>query len=260
MKHPSIPVVLLLSILIDSANAKPNIIFIITDDQSWDSLGFMDGKVSTPRIDQMACEGLYLTNFNVTSTVCSPSRYSFLTGRFAGRCEGRAFLAEHPHGDQTQVENIGELEPDGWNLARILQANGYRPASLVSPTSSATIGCTQEDMFKKAGTRWRRIPRMPIRGIRKSMQKCNATISDGAMKSRNMDSTSLTESTQPISKNCIVMRSMFTIWTGLSRRPSTFLRPQNRKMRNPFFSTFPRHSITVLPRGSTGFRWMRIRA
>ena len=57
---------------------RPNIVFIITDDQSWDSLGFMGGKVHTPRIDQMAKDGLYLSDFNVTSTVCSPSRYSFI--------------------------------------------------------------------------------------------------------------------------------------------------------------------------------------
>ena len=68
---------------------KPNIILIMTDDQSWDSLGFMGGNVHTPRLDQMAKDGLYLTDFNVTSTVCSPSRYSFLTGRFAGRCQGK---------------------------------------------------------------------------------------------------------------------------------------------------------------------------
>lgn len=105
---------------------KPNVILIMTDDQSWDSLGFMGGKVHTPRIDQMAREGLYLTDFNVTSTVCSPSRYSFLTGRYAGRCEGERFLNEHPPGDQTQVENIGELEPDHWNLPKVLQQNGYR--------------------------------------------------------------------------------------------------------------------------------------
>lgn len=105
---------------------KPNIVLIITDDQSWDSLAFMGGKVHTPRIDQMAGEGLFFTDFNVTSTVCSPSRYSFLTGRYAGRCEGERFLKEHPPGDQTQVENIGELEQDGWNLAKVLQHNGYR--------------------------------------------------------------------------------------------------------------------------------------
>lgn len=105
---------------------KPNIILIITDDQSWDSLRFTGGKVLTPRIDEMARQGLYLTDFNVTSTVCSPSRYSFLTGLYAGRCQGEKFLEEHPPGDQTQVENIGELEPDLWNLPKVLQKNGYK--------------------------------------------------------------------------------------------------------------------------------------
>ncbi len=105
---------------------KPNVILIITDDQSWDTLGFMGGKVHTPRLDQMAAEGLYFTDFNVTSTVCSPSRYSFLTGKYAGRCSGPRFLEEHPPGDQTQVENIGELEPGQPNLARLLQGSGYK--------------------------------------------------------------------------------------------------------------------------------------
>ncbi|MDG1875117.1 MAG: sulfatase-like hydrolase/transferase [Mariniblastus sp.] len=104
---------------------RPNVVFILSDDQSWDSFGFMGGKVHTPRLNQMAKDGLYLRNFNVTSTVCSPSRYSFLTGRYAGRCEGQRFMREHPPGDQTQVENIGELETDRWNLAKVLQKNGY---------------------------------------------------------------------------------------------------------------------------------------
>lgn len=105
---------------------KPNVILILTDDQSWDSLGFVGGKVHTPRLDQMARDGLYLTDFNVTSTVCSPSRYSFLTGRYAGHCRSPHFLAEHPPGEQTQVENIGELEPGALNLPKLLQQCGYR--------------------------------------------------------------------------------------------------------------------------------------
>ena len=128
MKSISKSLLLLVLAAYSSAYAadRPNIVFIITDDQSWDSLGFMGGDVHTPRLDQMAKDGLYLSNFNVTSTVCSPSRYSFLTGRFAGRCEGQKFMHEHPLGDQTQVENIGELEPHRWNIAKILQKNGYR--------------------------------------------------------------------------------------------------------------------------------------
>ncbi|MDA7921034.1 sulfatase-like hydrolase/transferase [Verrucomicrobiales bacterium] len=123
-----LPLFLLFAVSFVNAETKkkPNVILIITDDQSWDSLRFMDGKVLTPRIDQMAREGLFLTDFNVTSTVCSPSRYSFLTGRYAGRCRGEKFMKEHPPGDQTQVENIGELEPDLWNFPKVLQKNGYK--------------------------------------------------------------------------------------------------------------------------------------
>ena len=106
--------------------ARPNVVFIITDDQSWDTLGFMGGKVHTPRLDQLVKEGMLLTDFNVTSTVCSPSRYSFLTGRYASRCRGDRFMKEHPPRDQTQVENIGELEVGELNLASILQGAGYR--------------------------------------------------------------------------------------------------------------------------------------
>lgn len=105
---------------------KPNVVFIITDDQSWDTFGFMGGKAHTPRLDQMVKDGLFFSDFNVTSTVCSPTRYSFLTGRYAGNCTGEYFMREHPPGDQTQIENIGELEPDRWNLARVLQTNGYK--------------------------------------------------------------------------------------------------------------------------------------
>ena len=110
----------------DRGAKQPNVILIITDDQSWDTLGFMGGNVLTPRIDKMAADGLYLTDFNVTSTVCSPSRYSFLTGRYAGNSRGEKFMKEHPVGDQTQVENIGELEPNLWNLPKLLQQNGYK--------------------------------------------------------------------------------------------------------------------------------------
>jgi len=109
------------------ANAKkPNIIFILTDDISWDSLNFTGGDVHTPRLDKMAEEGLYLSDFNVTSTVCSPSRYSYLTGRYAGQSRGPSFMNLHPAGTQTQVENNVEMEIDRLNIAKILQQNGYK--------------------------------------------------------------------------------------------------------------------------------------
>lgn len=53
---------------------RPNVIIIFTDDQGYADLGCFDGKhVSTPRIDQMAKEGMRFTNF-YAQTVCGPSR------------------------------------------------------------------------------------------------------------------------------------------------------------------------------------------
>jgi len=108
-----------------ASKRKPNVVFIITDDQSWDSLGYMGGDVHTPGIDRMGREGIVFNNANVTSTVCSPSRYACLTGRYAGRCQGPSFMQLHPPGTPTQVENNCELEKDKWNVAKVLQQNGY---------------------------------------------------------------------------------------------------------------------------------------
>ncbi|GAB3998146.1 sulfatase [Spirosoma daeguense] len=61
----------------------PNIILIIGDDISWDDIGcYGNPTVKTPHIDQLAREGLRFTNMYVTSSSCSPSRTSILTGRY----------------------------------------------------------------------------------------------------------------------------------------------------------------------------------
>ena len=109
-----------------SSDKKPNVVFIITDDQSWDTIGFMGGNVCTPRIDQMKSEGIYLSDFNVTTTVCSPTRYSFLTGRYAARCRSKSFMRLNPAGTETRIENDCEMEADLWNLPKVLQKNGYK--------------------------------------------------------------------------------------------------------------------------------------
>ncbi|HET8737563.1 MAG TPA: sulfatase [Pricia sp.] len=65
---------------------KPrNVIFILTDDHRYDYMGFT-GKVpwlETPNLDKLAAEGAYLPNAFVTTSLCSPSRASILTGQFS---------------------------------------------------------------------------------------------------------------------------------------------------------------------------------
>lgn len=63
---------------------RPNIIFILTDDHRWDCLGIMGHPfLKTPNMDRIASEGVLFENAFVTTSLCSPSRASFLTGQYA---------------------------------------------------------------------------------------------------------------------------------------------------------------------------------
>ncbi|HEX8499071.1 MAG TPA: sulfatase [Pyrinomonadaceae bacterium] len=65
---------------------RPNVVFVITDDQRWDSLGVTGHPYAkTPNIDRLAREGVLFRNFFATTPLCSPSRASFLTGQYARR-------------------------------------------------------------------------------------------------------------------------------------------------------------------------------
>lgn len=97
------------------ANAKKrNVIFILTDDHRYDYMGFT-GKVpwlKTPNMDKLAQEGAYMQNAFVTTSLCSPSRASILTGQYS-----------HVH---TLVDNVA---PDPGNLTyfpQYLQKAGYQ--------------------------------------------------------------------------------------------------------------------------------------
>ncbi len=64
----------------------PNIVFVLYDDMGYGDLGFTgSAAISTPNIDRLAKNGLQITNFYSPSPVCTPSRFGFLTGRFAER-------------------------------------------------------------------------------------------------------------------------------------------------------------------------------
>ncbi len=65
---------------------RPNFLFLLTDDQRWDTLGCMrNAVVRTPEIDGLARAGVLFRNAFVTTSVCSPSRASIITGQYARR-------------------------------------------------------------------------------------------------------------------------------------------------------------------------------
>jgi len=97
--------------------AKPrNVVFILADDHRFDFMGFM-GKVKfleTPHMDRMAREGAHLQNAFVTTSLCSPSRASILTGQFS-----------HKHG---VVDNNTDIQPGLVFFPEYLQQLGYKTA------------------------------------------------------------------------------------------------------------------------------------
>lgn len=65
---------------------RPNILFVLTDDQRWDALGCMGNtNIATPHIDRLARQGVLFRNHFVTTSICCVSRASILTGQYERR-------------------------------------------------------------------------------------------------------------------------------------------------------------------------------
>lgn len=93
-----------------------NIIFILSDDHRYDAMGFLKGQewLETPQMDRMAREGVYFKNAFVTTALCSPSRASVLTGKYA-----------HNH---KIVDNNTPIPPGTTFFPQHLQQAGYQTA------------------------------------------------------------------------------------------------------------------------------------
>ena len=104
---------------------RPNIIVFLVDDYDKPETSPYGGKVLTPNLNRLAKEGMICHNAHVTSTVCTPSRYTFLTGSYASSSHSNTFLDECPEGTQAlPAFNVG-LESDRMNVGRVLADAGY---------------------------------------------------------------------------------------------------------------------------------------
>jgi len=104
-------------------NDKPNFIIIFCDDLGYGDLGCFGSKLHrTPNLDRMAEQGTRFTSFYVTSSVCTPSRASLMTGCYPKRVD----MHQDSHGKCVlfPVENKG-LNPNEITIAEILKQQGY---------------------------------------------------------------------------------------------------------------------------------------
>jgi len=103
-------------------SAKPNIIVIYTDDQGFGDASCLnpDAKFQTPNLDRLAKEGVSFTNGHSSDTVCTPSRYGLLTGRYWWRKKKKTGVL--------RAEGDCLITDDRMTLASLLRGNGYNTA------------------------------------------------------------------------------------------------------------------------------------
>lgn len=104
----------------DEANTKPNILVILADDLGYGDVHCYNperGKIPTPHIDKLAAQGMRFTDGHSSSGVCTPSRYSMLTGRYHWRSR-----------QQRSVLNgfsLPLIAPGRLTLASVARQSGY---------------------------------------------------------------------------------------------------------------------------------------
>ena len=64
---------------------RPNVLLIFTDDQGMNDVGAYGSEIATPHIDSLAQDGMKFTQWYVASSICTPSRYGLLTGKYPTR-------------------------------------------------------------------------------------------------------------------------------------------------------------------------------
>jgi len=101
---------------------KPNIVIVLTDDLGYGDVSFLnpESKVKTSHMDALAKAGVWATDAHAPSTVCSPSRYALLTGRYAWRGSLRA--------GRLNPWKESAIAKDRVTLAKILKEKGYHTA------------------------------------------------------------------------------------------------------------------------------------
>src|SRR5687768_987113 len=73
-----------------ASGRKPNIVLIFADDLGWGELGCYGQEIiQTPRLDQMAAEGVRFTDYHSAAPICAPSCCSLLTGKHQGHASVR---------------------------------------------------------------------------------------------------------------------------------------------------------------------------
>lgn len=105
--------------------SKPNIVYILADDLGYGDVQSLnpDGKIKTPQLDKLAAEGMRFSDAHSGSSVCTPTRYGILTGRYAWRTR----LQKGVLSGKSEPDLIAK---DRLTVAALLKKNGYKTACI----------------------------------------------------------------------------------------------------------------------------------
>jgi arylsulfatase A-like enzyme len=103
---------------------NPNIIYILADDMGYGDISSLNPEsgIQTPHIDRLVASGIHFTDFHTNSSVCTPTRYGTLTGRYAWRSRLKSGVL---WGYDPPL-----IESDRTTVASFLKSNGYHTACI----------------------------------------------------------------------------------------------------------------------------------
>jgi arylsulfatase A len=106
------------------ASSKPNIVYILADDLGYGDLGCYNkaSKIPTPNLDRLASEGIRFTDAHAPTSVCTPTRYALLTGRYSWRSRLQRNVLG-PWGETL-------IAADRLTVATLLKQQGYATACI----------------------------------------------------------------------------------------------------------------------------------
>lgn len=106
------------------ASRKPNIVYVLADDLGWGDARVYNpqSQIPTPNIDRLAAQGMRFTDMHSPSSVCTPTRYGILTGRYSWRTRLKSGVLNG------RSPNL--IEPGRMTVASMLKAQGYYTAGI----------------------------------------------------------------------------------------------------------------------------------
>ena len=142
-----------------AAASRPNIVLILCDDLGYGDVQCLNpenGKIKTPHIDKIASQGMTFTDAHSGSSVCTPTRYGLLTGRYSWRTRLQSGV----------VNGFAPclIAPDRLTVGGLLQQQGYATGDHRQMASGFPVSGSQDrhdSTQARESTDWNHHPRRP---------------------------------------------------------------------------------------------------